>query len=281
MISFDFAYHKPATIDEAVSLFQTYRSEDKEAFYYGGGTEFISRARMNEIKADAIIDLKGIPECNEFKRENNNIIIGSAVTLTKIAEATLFPLLSNVSRLIATHTERNKITIGGNISSNLCYKEAILPFLLADSELVIAGEKGVRKSDINNVYQTKNGIQLKDEEFIVQIITNDKFSEFPYSNCKRTKHSKVNYPIVSLASLQVDGQIRLAISGVCDFPFRLKKIEMEINNSSVSVEKRIQNVMKHIPTTILDDLHASRAYRKFVLGNELKKVLDNIEGVSS
>lgn len=279
MISFDFAYHKPSTIEGAVSLFQEYRSKNKTAFYYGGGTEFISRARMNEIKADAIIDLKGISECNEFKKEKNNIIIGSAITLTNIAETNLFPLLSNVSRLIATHTERNKITIGGNISSNLLYKEAILPFLLAGSELVIAGEKGVKKSSINHVFQ--NGIQLKDEEFIVQIITNEKFTKLPHSNCKRTKHSKVNYPIVSLASLQVEDQIRLAISGVCEFPFRLEKIETEINDSSISVEKRIENAMQHIPTPILDDMHASKAYRKFVLENELKKTLENMEGVSS
>lgn len=274
MIDFDFAYYRPSTVEEAVNLFRDLRSDHKEIYYYGGGTEFISRARRHEIQADAVIDLKAIPECHTFKLSENHIIIGSAVTLTDITEATCFPLLANVSRHIATRTERNKITVGGNIAGNLFYREAILPFLLADSEIVIAGENGIRKTKVN-------GAQLKKGEFIVQIITERIFSQYPHINSKRTKHSKVNYPITSVASLYVDAQIRVAFSGVCEFPFRSKKIEYELNDTSQSIKGRIQNALDYLPAPILDDMHATKDYRKFALERALLEVLEKSEGVSS
>jgi len=274
MIDFDFAYYKPSTVNEAANLFHDLRSDHKKVCYYGGGTEFISRARRNDMQADAVIDLKAIPECNTFKLVENQIIIGGAVTLTDIAEATFFPLLSNVIRHIATRTERNKITIGGNIAGHLFYREAILPFLLADSEIVIAGKDSIRKTKVN-------GAQLKKGEFIVQIITESIFSQFPHSNSKRTKHSKVNYPIVSVASLHVDDNTRVAFSGVCEFPFRREGIENELNDTSKSRETRIQNAMNYLPAPILDDMHATQDYRKFALERALMEVLEKAEGVSS
>lgn len=269
MITFDFAYYKPTAIDEAVELFEDLQSAGKEVCYYGGGTEFISRARMNEINADAVIDLKGIPECKECKNDGEKITIGAAVTLTDVTETAFFPLLSDVTRTIATRTERNKITIGGNLSGHLFYREAILPFLLADSEVLIAGKEGTRKTQVN-------GARIKSGEFIVQMITDSLLSQYPHTNNKRTKHSKVNYPIVSVASMHVDELIRVAFSGVCNFPFRRAQIETALNDTSNSIPTRVEQAIAHIPGPILDDMYASSGYRKFLLEHELKQILEGV-----
>ncbi|WP_269412307.1 FAD binding domain-containing protein [Lentibacillus daqui] len=278
MIAFDFEYYKPTTIQEAVTLFYDLQANGKIPHYYAGGTEFISRARMHEIQVDAVIDLKGIPDCNEFQFNGNQLVIGSAVTLTTIADSNLFPLLSDVSRAIAHRTARNKITIGGNISGHLCYREALLPFLLADSEVVIAEKKGIRTTSIHKIYQ--NGVQLNDGEFLIQIITDGQFSNYPYWSSKKTKHSNVNYPIVSLASMKVDGKIRVALSGVCDFPFRTEQLELVLNDTSYSEQTRIQQVLNHLPGATHNDMHGSREYREFVLAQELAKLLQRSKGVS-
>jgi CO/xanthine dehydrogenase FAD-binding subunit len=64
MISFDFEYYRPTTIEEAVHVFQQADSNGKEPLYYSGGTEIISMARLNQLRTGAVIDIKGIPECN-------------------------------------------------------------------------------------------------------------------------------------------------------------------------------------------------------------------------
>lgn len=122
MIPFDFEYYKPKTIEEFVNLFNTLTDLEKSPIYYGGGTEIISMARMHNVHTEAVIDIKGIPECNVHEIKNNELIIGSAITLTNIAEADYFPLLSSTVKRIADHTIQGKITLGGNLAGSIIYK---------------------------------------------------------------------------------------------------------------------------------------------------------------
>ena len=94
MIPFDFEYYKPETIEDATNLFCELDRLGKKPIYYGGGTEFISMARMHNIYTEAVIDIKGIPECNVYGLDKNQLIIGSAVTLTNIAGLNLFLYLA-------------------------------------------------------------------------------------------------------------------------------------------------------------------------------------------
>ena len=70
---------------------------------------------------------------------------------------------------MADHTARGKITLGGNICAQIFYREAVLPFLLADSQVVIVGPDGIRVSPINEIFHKQ--LQLKKGEFLVQIAT--------------------------------------------------------------------------------------------------------------
>ena len=277
MIPIDFEYYRPDSLQNAIQLYHDLTTNQKETFYYGGGTEIISRSRLNEITPQALIDIKGIPECNIYEKDKGNIIIGSTVSLTKVVDMPLFPLLSNVVRSIAFRTARNKITIGGNLSGSTIYREALLPFLLSDSQVVIAGVSGTRKVGIKEI--TQHGTNLGKDEFIVQLITNEKYTQFPFINHKTTKQSKVNYPIVSIASIKVDSEIRVAFSGVCSFPFRLESIEDILNDSTNSISKRIQSAVDKLPAPILNDMQASKEYREFVLKQSLFRLFNNVEGV--
>ena len=138
MIAFDFEYCKPSSAAEAVETFNMFREQGKNAMYFSGGTEIITFARVNKLRADAVIDIKGIPECNVLELHGNQLVIGAAVSLNKITDSKLFPLLGQTVKKIADHTSRNKITIGGNMKSELIYKESVLPLLLVDAKVKIA-----------------------------------------------------------------------------------------------------------------------------------------------
>ena len=64
-------------------------------------------------------------------------------SLNKITDSKLFPLLGQTVKQIADHTSRNKITIGGNMNSELIYTESVLPLLLVDAKVKIT--KGSKK----------------------------------------------------------------------------------------------------------------------------------------
>ena len=278
MIPFDFEYYRPDTIQEAVELYQSLNSQGLAPLYYGGGTEIISMARLNTVHTGAVIDIKSIPECNTFELKDNQLITGAAVTLTQVMESHLFPLLGKSGGRVADHTIRDKVTIGGNLCGKIIYREAVLSLLLTESEVIIAGSGGGRKVQIQAVFQ--QSMQLRPGELLVQIVTGIEYLSLPHDAVKKTRIDKIDYPLVSIAALKKDGRIRVAVSGLCAFPFRSLAVEAEINNQSFDLKDRVGNSIRHVPAPILSDIHASAEYREFVFKNTLLKMIRELHEVT-
>ncbi|SDZ58100.1 CO or xanthine dehydrogenase, FAD-binding subunit [Evansella caseinilytica] len=276
MLSFDFEYYKPASIDEAVQLFQSLDRQGKNPSYISGGTELITLGRVNKIVTGAVIDIKAIPECLVLEKQGTQLVFGAAQSLTVVREKQFFPLLSKAIVEIADHTARNKITLGGNICANIIYREAVLPLLLTDSTLAVAGLNGLIQYPINDIFQQT--LQLDRGEFLVQVITHKQETELPFVCLKKRRQWDVGYPLLTAAALNKNGQIKLAISGLCSFPFRDKRMEYSLNNRSLSMKARIEEAVSRIPAPVLNDVHGSAEYRVFVLENTLQEILAEWEG---
>ncbi len=139
MLPFEFEYYRPKTLREAVTRFQHSDQNGKIPMYISGATELITLGRLNQVYTEAAIDLKDISEGKVMKVEQGYLVLGANLTLTEIEEANLFPLLIKTSSEIADHTAREKITLGGNVCGQIFYREAVLPLLLANSQMVIIG----------------------------------------------------------------------------------------------------------------------------------------------
>lgn len=276
MIPFDFEYYRPASVAEAVQNYLEMEAAGKSPKYYGGGTELISMARMNSLSFGAVIDIKDIPECNALKLENGQLLMGAALTLTRLHEANLFPLLAQAGARVADHTIQNKITLGGNICGTIIYKEALLPLLLTDSEALIAGPAGTRTVLINDIF--KERIKLEPAEFIVQLRTSEKYLNLPYIHVKKTKQDKITYPLVTICALKTDEQIRAAFSGVGDYPFRCNNMERALNDKSLPIETRVNQAIGVIPVRVRNDIEGSADFRRFILKNLLTSIVSNLEG---
>lgn len=276
MIAVDFEYYKPGSLEEAVKLYAKLSENNKNPLYYSGGTEIITMARRSDISAKAVIDIKGIPECNIFETRDNQLIMGAAVTLTHIAENKLVPFLSKTANFAADHTARNMITVGGNICGIIPFREAVLGHLIADSNVIIYGEKGKRIVPINKAFNQR--LQLEKGELLYQLTTDMSYAKLPYISVKKTKLEKIDYPLVSMAALKKNNNIQMAFSGVCAFPFRSIKMEEDINNKNISKEKRIEQAISYLPAPIFGNIQGSSEYKKFVLRNLLNDILEKLDG---
>ena len=276
MIPYNFDDYKPYSIAEAANVFEELQAKGKRPLYYNGGTEIITFARMNSVQTSAVIDIKGIPECNVLQMTMDYLVIGSAVTLSEIADSGYYPLLGKVSREIADRTSRNKITLGGNICGKIQYREAVLPLLISDAYTVVSGDEGVRKYKIKEIFE--GSPKLKGNEFIVQILIPIENLSLPFFNIKRKRNTAIGYPLISAAAIKKDGKIRAALSGVATFPFRDMGMEEEINRPGLMPETRAENAIKVMPYKIKDDLFASAEYREHLLKNALVKAIEKLEG---
>lgn len=275
MIPFDFDYYKPSSIMEAVNTFSLLNTQGKAPLYFCGGTEIITMARRSHIFTQAVIDLKGIPECNTLNLQNGKLVIGASITLTRLREFNIFPLLGRAARKVADHTVRNKLTVGGNICGRITFRETVLPFLLSDSKVVLAGQSGIRNLPINQAFNKT--LNLEKGEFLVQLVTDIGYSQNPFISIKKTKQEKSAYPLISVDAVKKDGQIRFAFSGVCPFPFRSSTIEQILNDKNIPLELRINKALTSLPSPINNNIEASAEYREFVLKNTLTDIIKVLE----
>ncbi|EZP78460.1 molybdopterin dehydrogenase FAD-binding protein [Parageobacillus genomosp. 1] len=276
MIPFEITYHRPRSIEEAVQLFDILQQQGKKPLYYGGGTEIITLSRLHLVAANAVIDIKHIPECRALESNPHELVLGAALPLTALEEVNPFPLLTKAAREVADRTARNQITLGGNICGQIFYRETVLPLLLSDSQAVIAGKDGVKQCSIHDVFQQH--IQLKPGQFLVQMKVDRSYASLPHFHRKRRKQGEVGYPLVTAAAIKKDGQIRVALSGVCPFPFRSKEMEERLNARHLPVHDRVEGAIEALPRPILDDIEGSAAYRLFVLKQMLFDIIDELGG---
>ena len=273
MIAQSFSYHRPASWDEAAILYAEEAKTGGTPMYYGGGTEILTRARLGEVAPSAVIDLKGIPETRELSRRRGNLVLGAALTLAELSDSG-WSLLAQASGRVADHTTRRQITLGGNLAGTVFYRESALPFLLVPTTAIVAGRNGTRRVDLAKVFE-EGILTLNDGEFLMALeVPLDRLPERSIA-IKRTRLDWVDYPLVTVALAEKDGEWIVALSGYLDRPFRAHAVERSLNDGMGTLADRIRRGVEGLPEP-LSDVHGSAAYRRFVLGWALEDALNVI-----
>ena len=277
MLPFDIEYYRPDTIEEAVKLYRRLRENNQEPVFYGGGTELLTRARLQDVHYDAVIDLKNIPEVRIHGQKGDWLEFGAGLRLTDLADQNLWPLLTATADRIADHTTRGQITLGGNLLSTIPYREISLPFLLMDeAEALIATDNGIERRPMADL--TSDSF-IKPGEFLVSVRVNGEEAKgVAYRSHKMTRQDWIDYPLVTVAVIKrPDGSIRAAFSGWAGFPFVSSEVNRILSDTSRSPRRRAQQAVSHMPVKALEDLHGTREYREFVTEYTLAQILDELE----
>lgn len=262
MIPFEFTYMVPETIKEALDAWGAAESEGSRPLYYAGGTEIISLCREQKIHPKVLIDIKKIKECNVLET-GENFEYGACLPLNTVAEHTHIPLLAQVICKIADHTIRNKLTLGGNIMGHLPYREAVLPFLVLDSRLKIAGPRGIKTVSLASVFDKR--VTLAKGEFLVSLLVQSETAAQNWFFRRKEKAGRIDYPLISVCFSGNAGKIRMAVSGAFSFPIRSHDAEVILNTQELSGKVRAQQVADRMNDLFKSDFRASAAYRKHLL----------------
>ncbi len=275
MIPFNFAYLKAEKLEEAVGAYDSCLNDGLTPFYYGGGTEIVTFARDSKLKPGAVIDIKGIPECVELRADKNSLVFGAGIPLNKLKAGESYPLLERVASGIADHTVRNRLTLGGNIAGQLPYRETVLPLLVCGAEAMVAGPQGNRTVPINELFDKR--LRLEKGELLVQLRVPRPAAEAPWHHVRREKGTRTDYPIVSVSLARIDGRLRMAASGVCNFPFRSDEIDETLSDTNRTAEKRAQRALEQLPSGVRSDQRASAEYRSHLFVQAVVESITKLE----
>ena len=111
-----FRYHRPATVEEAVSLLGEHTGD---VMPVAGGTDLIPNMKHRLFEPGHLVALKGIGEMKGIREEGGFLRIGAGETLTAVAsDATVrarFAALADAAGHVAGPQLRNMGTLGGNL----------------------------------------------------------------------------------------------------------------------------------------------------------------------
>jgi carbon-monoxide dehydrogenase medium subunit len=115
---YDFAYHKPTSIADAVKLL----AADPDAKPVSGGHTLLPALKHRLNKPTALVDLSGIAELRGIRREGDMIVIGAMTRHAEVATdatvAAAIPALSRMAGTIGDTQVRNRGTMGGSLANN-------------------------------------------------------------------------------------------------------------------------------------------------------------------
>jgi carbon-monoxide dehydrogenase medium subunit len=245
-------YHRPASIDEAVSLF----AKASDPKYLAGGHTLLPVMKQRLAAPSDVIDLAGIRELVGIEASGGTLTIRAATTyydiMTNADVKKAIPALVHLTSLLGDPAVRYRGTIGGSIANNdpaADYPAAVL----ALGATVKTNKRSIAADDFfKGLFTTA----LEDGEIITEIA-------FPIP--ERAGYAKMRHPASRFALTGVfvartkAGDVRVAATGASqNGVMRVSAIEAALKADwSPSALDAIR-----IPDAgMIADIHGSAAYR--------------------
>jgi carbon-monoxide dehydrogenase small subunit len=279
MIAFDFIFERPVAAEAAYKLWAQAVEAGKKPLYFSGGTEVVTVMRKGTVKADLVIDLKGIEAYTALGIGNSPVSvdalwIGGGLTLGALMEALPGTLLSEVAQGIADHTVRNTLTIGGNICGRLPYREMALGLLTLGAEVVLYGPEGLLKQPMAEVFHKR--LELKPGEFLLGFeLEPAALQETRYVRHRRQKQTEIDYPICHTVVTRRGDDYRVAVSGVSAYVWYGEKTSARIE-AGAPPQAQAMVIWERLESLAVDDLRASKAYKLGLLKRDLLEAFSQL-----
>ena len=144
-----YAYARPTTLDEAVSVLAAHAQEGRRTQLLAGGTDVLVQMRSVDREPRTLVDVKHIADTNRLDISSDPIFIGAAIPSAILNEneelKSLFPGLIEAADLIGSTQIQGRATIGGNLCNSSPAGDTIPAIIAAGGVCVIAGSGGTRR----------------------------------------------------------------------------------------------------------------------------------------
>jgi carbon-monoxide dehydrogenase medium subunit len=231
-----FAYHRPASLDEALALLERYGPDGR---ILAGGQSLVPALNMRLAAPAALIDINRLPGLDGISLEREGLVIGALARHEALESSSLVarhaPLISQAMPYVGHRAIRTRGTLGGSIA--LADPAAELPacLLAIDAVIRVAG-KGIQREIpavkfFRGIYTT----DLAQGEIVTAVVVPP--IRLPWrSRFDELARRHGDYALVGLAAhCRVEGGVikeaRLAFCGVGPTPLRALHAELALSAS--------------------------------------------------
>ena len=279
-----FAYHRPASLDETLALLERYGPDGR---ILAGGQSLVPALNMRLATPEALIDINRLPGLDGISLEREGLVIGALARHEAVEASPLVarhaPLIAQAMPHVGHRAIRTRGTVGGSVA--LADPAAELPACLVALDAIVcaAGRGGKREIPAGRFFRGIYTTDLAPGEIVMAIVVP------PIQPAWRSRFAELarrqgDYALVGLAAhCRVgDGAIkeaRLAFCGVGPTPVRAARAE-----AATSGRPPDADVLAEAGRALdadLDppgDVHASPALRRHLARVLLARVIAQITG---
>jgi carbon-monoxide dehydrogenase medium subunit len=275
-----FEYACPTTLTEAVSLLA---ARDGDAKAIAGGQSLVPMMAFRVASPSLLVDLRRLPGLKEITISQAGVRLGAMVRWRDILDdarlATAFPLLVAAVRHVAHYQIRNRGTVGGSIAHADPAAEMPGIVVACDAEIAVTGKAGARTIAAKDFFLSALTTALKPDEIITEI----RFPAWPAGRrfgFEEFALRRGDFAIAAAAvfyDLDAGGRAanaHVGVIGVGDRPMRLPSVEAVLNGARVDAQVIAKAAAAaSAAVTPQDDIHASAAYRRSLVGTMVERAL--------
>jgi carbon-monoxide dehydrogenase medium subunit len=260
---YDFAYHRPKSLAEAIAALKG----KPEARPMSGGMTLIPTLKQRLAKPTDVVDLSGVKELAGIKVEGNNVTVGAMTRHADVATSadvkSNIPALAYLAGHIGDPQVRNRGTMGGSVANN--DPAADYPAAVVALNATVA--TNTRQIPADGFFKGLFETALEDGELITSI----SFPKVEKAAYMKFPNPASRYAMVGVFVAKTKDGVRVAVTGAGPVVFRVKAMEDALaKNFSSAAIKDIK-----IPANGLNsDIHASAEYRAHLVGVMARRAVD-------
>jgi aerobic carbon-monoxide dehydrogenase medium subunit len=279
-------YACPSSLSEAVALLSAHGGEAKAL---AGGQSLVPMLAFRVAAPSLLVDLRKLSELRQIKIAGDGVTLGAMVRFSDILKderlSKVHPLLVTAVEHVAHYQIRNRGTVGGSLAH--ADPAAELPGIIVTSEadIAIIGQSGTRIVAAKDFFRGPLMTALEPDEIITEV----RFPEWPADRrlgfCEFARR-RGDFALAAAALFyDQDGEGRarnahVGAIGVADVPLRLTAVEDVLNGRRVD-DAAIADAEAAASAAVdpADDIHATGAYRKTLIGVMVERALRSASGL--
>ncbi len=285
----DLGYRAPDSLEEALEIL----GEDSSFLILAGGTDLLVKYFDAREKMGNVLDISRLEELKKIVIEGEKIFLGALTTHEEIYRnpdlQKKVPFLCRAAKSVGAPQIRNQGTLGGNMANASPAADLAPPLIAVGSRILLAGPDGERSFNLDEFFTGPGKTRKNPNEIITGVEFNVPVGDFRNTFLKVGQRRALAIAVASLAIALSCRQgkveeVRLSAGSVAPTPLRARETEKILQGQKLDnlpLEKAADQLEKE--ASPIDDIRGTRVYRARVLGNLLRKGLQEVlsqEGVS-
>jgi carbon-monoxide dehydrogenase medium subunit len=262
-------WHMPATVAEALRL----KADHPDAVVVAGGTFVGILCRQGLLDAEDWISLQNVRELGVLS-DAGDLSLGAMVTHRRVELTAVvvdgWPGLAAAFNAVASPRVRNVATVGGVLADADYASDPPAMFVAARAEVEVAGVRGVRRVPAEDFIVGHYETVLEPDELITRVIVPRATGRAVYR--KLRTRSREDRPAVAVAAARRDDTVRVVVGAVSDRPQHFGDLCAEWRPGDEDNAREIGRAYAD-RIIFIDDSRGSAAYRKHVVGIEVRRAL--------